>query len=365
MARQVRIEYPGACYHIMARGNRLDPIFVSAKGRDQELFLETLEEACQQTGFRVWAWVLMKNHYHLVVETPEANLVSGMSWLQNTYTRRFNTRHKQWGRLFGDRYKSILIELDHSPGGSFYLRTLLDYVHLNPVRAGLVAPAKPRADSVLAYPWSSVSRGYALSPGKRPDWNCAEAGLGLFGFKDTARDRRRFVARLDARMACEDAERCGVAEIGGQTLNSSLRRGWYWGSESFKEAMLGKLEDLSVARRKEGTNLPDSHNYAQSRQFKDHHLHEAEAIIRKGIAHFGLEVDGDAAEPLPKAPRGDLSVVAIAWSICRLTTLPRIWTAQRLGLGSAGNVSERVRQFEKAKPAKLSKEVRAWKRMKL
>ena len=83
MARQVRIEFPGAFYHVMARGNRLDPIFVSPKGEDQELFLKTLGEACEQTGFRIWAWVLMKNHYHLVLETPKPNLVTGMSWLQN------------------------------------------------------------------------------------------------------------------------------------------------------------------------------------------------------------------------------------------------------------------------------------------
>jgi len=138
MARQVRIEFPGAFYHVMARGNRLNPIFVSPDGADEELFLKTLGEACERSTFRVWAWVLMHNHYHLVLETPKANLVTGMGWLQNTYTRRFNTRHKAWGRLFGDRYKSILIDDDRSGGGSSYLATLLDYVHLNPARAKLI-----------------------------------------------------------------------------------------------------------------------------------------------------------------------------------------------------------------------------------
>ena len=136
----------------MARGNRLQPIFASPKGADQELFLKILGEACERTGFRIWAWVLMKNHYHLVLETPKPNLVSGMSWLQNTYTRRFNTRHKQWGCLFGDRYKSILIDDDHKNGGSSYLASLLDYVHLNPARAGIVTPRKKVANSVLNYP---------------------------------------------------------------------------------------------------------------------------------------------------------------------------------------------------------------------
>src|SRR5436190_17849671 len=92
---------------------------------------------------------------HFFLETPEANLVAGMQWLQNTYTRRFNVRHGLWGRLFGDRYKAVLVE-----GAGYYYETLLDYIHLNPVRAGLVKVR--RGQSVLEYPWSSVSAGHAL-----------------------------------------------------------------------------------------------------------------------------------------------------------------------------------------------------------
>ena len=83
MARQARIEFPGAFYHVMARGNRRAPIFTAPNGDDHRLFLETLEQACERNKFRVWAWVLMRNHYHLVLETPKANLVDGMGWLQN------------------------------------------------------------------------------------------------------------------------------------------------------------------------------------------------------------------------------------------------------------------------------------------
>ena len=91
MPRSVRIEYPGALYHVMARGNRRDDIFLSDS--DREMFLNTLGQACERTGWRVLAWVLMSNHYHLALQTPEANLVAGMTWLQTTYTRRFNCRH--------------------------------------------------------------------------------------------------------------------------------------------------------------------------------------------------------------------------------------------------------------------------------
>ena len=108
MPRSVRIEYPDALYHVMARGNRKDVIFLSDS--DREIFLHTLGQTCERNGWRILAWVLMANHYHLAIHTPEPNLVAGMTWLQTTYTRRFNSRHQQWGRLFGDRYKAIPVE---------------------------------------------------------------------------------------------------------------------------------------------------------------------------------------------------------------------------------------------------------------
>jgi REP element-mobilizing transposase RayT len=342
----------------MARGNRLDPIFVAPKGKDQELFLKTLAQACERTGFHVWAWVLMKNHYHLVLETPKANLVSGMSWLQNTYTRRFNARHKKWGRLFGDRYKSILIEEERSGGGSSYLATLLDYVHLNPARAGLIAAENPKANSVLDYPWSSIARGYALPPKHRPKWLAADAGMELFGLKDNAKSRRRFVERLDGRMMSEEAERCGVAEIDGQTLNSSLRRGWYWGSEEFKESLLLRLDSMAAEKQKEGLDLPSGFEYVSGQQFRDHDLAHAEAIVARAVEHFGIAMDERST--LPKLPRGDWTLVAIAWAICRNTSVPQHWVAQRLHLKSAGNVSERVRRFEQLKASELPLELRRW-----
>lgn len=360
MARQVRIEFPGAFYHVMARGNRLEPIFISPAGQDQELFLKTLGEACERTGFRVWAWVLMGNHYHLVLETPKANLVAGMGWLQNTYTRRFNARHKKWGRLFGDRYKSILIEEDRSGDGSSYLATLMDYVHLNPARAQLVLSGKKNAGSLLDYPWSSVARGYALAPKKRPKWLCVDAGLELFGWKDVAANRRRFVARLDGRMAAEKAQQCGLAEIDGQTLNSSLRRGWYWGSDVFKEMMLLRLDALAADRHKHGSQLPTGHSYTSGEQHKDHNVQQAEAIIEDAVTHFGLS--GGDAEIFAKLPHGDLSAVAVAWTICGCTTLPQSWIAKRLALGSSGNVSERVRRFKLTAADSLTVPVRRWKK---
>ena len=108
MARKLRIEYPGAVYHVMNRGDRREAIFLNEK--DRELFLETLGEACAKTGWEVHAFCLMGNHFHLVMETPRANLVAGMKWFLGTYTSRFNRRHRLFGHLFSGRYKALIVD---------------------------------------------------------------------------------------------------------------------------------------------------------------------------------------------------------------------------------------------------------------
>jgi REP element-mobilizing transposase RayT len=108
MARKLRVEYEGAIYHVMNRGDRREPIF---KGdQDRMLFLETLGQACQKTDWEVHAYCLMSNHFHLVVETPKANLVAGIKWFLGTYTGRFNRRHKLFGHLFSGRYKALIVK---------------------------------------------------------------------------------------------------------------------------------------------------------------------------------------------------------------------------------------------------------------
>ena len=104
MARKARVEFEGAVYHVLDRGDRRGPIFKDDTVRRR--FLETLAEVCQRTSWRVHAYVLMSNHYHFLLETPEANLVAGMRWFQTTWTMRFNTRHRLSGHLFQGRYKS-------------------------------------------------------------------------------------------------------------------------------------------------------------------------------------------------------------------------------------------------------------------
>lgn len=144
MPRERRIEYEDAIYHVMARGDRREDIVLDDADRDR--FEETLEEVIEKSGWVVFAWVLMSNRYHFLIKTPEANLVKGMSWFQGTWAKRLNARHMLWGHLFGGRYKAIPVEDED------YLTGLIHYVHLNPVRAGLVR----KEDGIESYPWCTL-----------------------------------------------------------------------------------------------------------------------------------------------------------------------------------------------------------------
>ena len=146
MARPLRIEYAGAVYHVMARGNQGRAIF--RDDQDCRCFLDTVGEACEKTGWWIHAYVLMGNHYHLLVETPEGNLVAGMKWLQGTYTQRFNSRHEVFGHLYQGRYKAVIID-GSSPG---YFEVVGTYIHLNPARAGLIGMGQ---EPLKRYRWSS------------------------------------------------------------------------------------------------------------------------------------------------------------------------------------------------------------------
>jgi putative transposase len=137
MPRAMRVEYPGAIYHVMDRGDRQEDIFVDDV--DRQDFLKTLAEACRKTDWQVHAYCLMRNHFHLVLETPNANLVEGMRWFLSAYTIRLNHRQKLFGHVFSGRYKALMVE----GSGKGYLKTACDYVHLNPVRAHLLGAEDP------------------------------------------------------------------------------------------------------------------------------------------------------------------------------------------------------------------------------
>jgi putative transposase len=164
MGRPLRIEYPGAFYHVTSRGNEQKDVFKSQ--RDREKFLEYLASATERYGAAIHAYCLMNNHYHLLLETPGGNLSQIMRHINGAYTNYFNVKRKRSGHLFQGRYKAILVEANS------YGTELSRYIHLNPVRAGMVA--RPEE-----YRWSSL-RSY-IGQCHPPEWLKMDFVLGQFG----------------------------------------------------------------------------------------------------------------------------------------------------------------------------------------
>ena len=204
----------------MNRGDRRERIFVD--DADRQRFVDTLGEACAKTGWQVHAYVLMPNHFHWVVETPQSNLVAGMKWLLGTYTSRFNRRHKLFGHLFSGRYKSLIV--DGSSSG--YLKSVGNYVHLNPARAKLVVADAP----LKSFAWSSWPA-YLLAPSKRPAWLRVDRLLGAWGIpEDSPAGRQRLEQALEERRSAEEGEEF-----------KPIRRGWCLGEEKFREELLKQM----------------------------------------------------------------------------------------------------------------------------
>jgi len=176
MARPLRIEYPGAFYHVTSRGNEQKDIFKSRK--DREKFLNYLESSTERYGAVIHAFCLMNNHYHILLETPTGNLSQIMRHLNGAYTTYFNVKRKRAGHLFQGRYKAILVEADS------YGLELSRYIHLNPLRAGSVN--RPEE-----YEWSSYRHYIGLA--KAPSWLKTGFVLDVFGGKDVERKYREFV----------------------------------------------------------------------------------------------------------------------------------------------------------------------------
>ncbi len=340
MPRQLRLEFAGAFYHVMARGDRREAIF--ADDLDRQVFLRTLGETCERTGWRVHAWVLMGNHYHLLLETPEPNLVAGMQWLQNTYTRRFNVRHRLWGHLFGGRYKAQLVEggqeampepVASAHEGNDYFLAVLDYIHLNPVRARMVRIGE--GNGLLSYPWSSLAQGYARPTRQRPAWLETSAALAAIGQRDHPKGRRVFVERLEARVQAEGARAAGNALPDGQTLNATLERGWYFGSQAFRERALEMAKALghALGRRRE--------SYEGAKVQRAHGQGEAERLLIAAVAALGMR-----EEELASRPRGDRRAGLVAGLLRRRATVSLAWVAGRLGLRNAANAAQAIRRAE-------------------
>lgn len=176
MSRALRIEYPGAWYHVMNRGAGRRAIFRS--NSDRQSLLSLLGDIAATFAVEVHAYCLMNSHYHLLVHTPRGNLSRAMRHLNGVYTQRYNRSYRTDGPLFRGRFKAIVVDADN------YLATLSRYIHLNPVTTGIVTRAE-------RYPWSSY-RAY-LGHVNRPDWLHLQPTLGLFGKRDARSRYHAFV----------------------------------------------------------------------------------------------------------------------------------------------------------------------------
>lgn len=299
MSRPLRIEYPGAWYHVMNRGRRSEKIFYNDE--DRNAFIKVLQESTELWGFRVAAFCLMTNHYHLLIQTPVSNLARGMRHINGVYTQRFNRRHRKEGQLFRGRYKGVLIEADS------HLLEVMRYIHKNPLKAGIVK-------SLNDYPWSSHA-GY-LSRAKKWSWLHKDELLSML---TTSKKKQRstyidFVAQGDS----EEIERFYALK----NLPS------IFGDKSFKEFIKGKYSDLLSH-----PEIPESKMLAL----------DVEKVVSVVCQYYDV-----SKEELVDSRRGQVNLkrdlaIYLVRQLCRMT-LPRV--GAEFGMENYSSVSSVVQRVK-------------------
>jgi REP element-mobilizing transposase RayT len=283
----------------MNRGDRGEDIF--RDDFDRESFLQALADTCAKTAWQVHAFCLMPNHFHLVVETPQPSLVAGMKWFLGTYTARFNHRHKLTGHVFAGRYKSLLVG-----GEGGYLRTVCDYVHLNPVRARLLSSEA----ALRSFRWSSFSS-YLLPPNRRPDWLRVDRLFGECGIQvDSAESRQEFERRLETRRHQELDEEF-----------QPIKGGWCFGDEQFRHDLLAQV-DGGAGQYHYGTEVQEAAE-AKAARIIDEELRRA----------VWTEAD------LALRRKGDPAKLRIAGRLRSETTVTLQWITARLRMGTRSHLS--------------------------
>jgi REP element-mobilizing transposase RayT len=280
---------------VINRGNYRRDLFISPT--EAEAFLEALREAKRLMGWSVHAYALMRNHYHLAIETPEPNLVEGMHWLQSTWATRFNRFRQEHGHLFQGRYQSILVENASSLG------RVVDYLHLNPVRAKVVAP-----DQVKSYRWTSL-------PGiaKGNSWTDDDGWRAGGRFNDTTNGRAAYVDYL-IELAQDEAS----WEARGLT---GLSRGWAIGTTAWRRSLAKAYGQRALG---EGLSKDD---VAALR------LEAWEAALAEGLAeNHRRESD------LALAPRKQDWKIQLAAEVRQKSGAPVAWLALRLQLGAPASL---------------------------
>ncbi|HRJ46890.1 MAG TPA: transposase [Opitutaceae bacterium] len=302
MARKLRLEEAGGLYHVINRGNYRQPVFGSVGAA--QAFETTLRETVERFGWRVHAYVLMTNHYHLALETPQPNLVDGMHWLQSTFATRFNRFRAERGHLFQGRYQALPIE------DVAALARVVDYIHLNPVRAGLVG-----AEQLAGFRWSSLRK---FLRGERWSGLTGERVMPFRGLADETAGWAEDEARLRA-LAGDEAEqkRRGFDE---------LSKGWAIGTAGWRSALAKELaqKDLAGMSREEARGLREDRWRAE---------------LATGLAKRG-KAPADLAALKPRQ-RGEPWRYELAAQL-RRAGAPHGWIAQTLGYPSTDSLRVRL-----------------------
>jgi putative transposase len=305
MPRAPRIEFAGAIYHVMNRGDRMEKIFLD--DQDREIFLKTLGETCESCGWDVHSYVLMGNHYHLLIETHRPTLVKGMQYLNSTYTRRYNVRHKTYGHVFQGRYKALLVD----PEEERYFLTVSDYIHLNPVRSGLVK----EVNEIWQYKWSSALwfGGRLKKHSEWLRWEKVYGQLGLGKWRSTT--RRKFRSYLQRRILEEEDE--------GRL--KKIRRGWCIGEKTFVEEMKERLLELSKKPKRDQEN------------WNDLAVEEMEEEKAKRMLNAGVKVLGGKEEVL----KGWKRLIIARWvrTHCKVSV---VWLSSELGMKTRGGMANGI-----------------------
>ena len=308
MSRPLRVEFSGACYHVINRGNYRRDLFTD-KGA-AEAFERTLAQAAERFGWLLHAYAMMRNHFHLGLEIAEPNLSEGMKWLQGTWIRRYNGFRHLVGRPFQGRYKALLVE----PGMPF--GQVCHYIHLNPVRAGVVPPEK-----AVDYPWSSLPK---FVSGKAPAWLTGRTVLSTAGdLPDTAAGWRKYQQYLEFLATDPGAKKELVAR--------RMSRGWCVGGDGFRQQMREEA-------RARGAELE---RYAGLEP--EEVLGEREHAWEQRLAELarGAGVDLQSQPVRKSAPEK----VRLAAAMKRCTSVSNGWLAGRLRMGQPASASQFVRRY--------------------
>ena len=311
MTRILRLEFPGASYHVINRGNYRQNVF-EAKG-SAEAFERTLGETCERFGWLIHAYVIMRNHFHLAVETPQPNLSEGMKFLQGTWANRFNRYRGLVGRPFQGRYKALHVE----PGQA--LAQVANYIHLNPVRAKIAA-----VETLDAFRWSSLW--WFPQRKKRPAWLFPETVLTEAGnLADTPagwRKYREYLGFLDEKEPTKRNERYG-----------KLSRGWALGTAEFKQGLIADLKQQGAQLEKTALH---GETDADRRERREAHwetrLQELAAVAKIDLGQLGPRKSDPAKVLLAATLRADSGV-------------SNGWLCARLGMGTPASVSQFVRRW--------------------